>query len=142
MLFTLYTLRSNLVYKMWELITIRDTKFWLNWRNITFIYFSFFQLMARNMLLVWNAQSRNAVQRLLDQAMLVCTFAARLNVKMNQIDLDTWTQLLDLLHFWIILIEPIFLFYAHIWIKYLRTTNQTHSYTNLLSTICFENLDV
>ena len=142
MLFTLYTLRSNLVYKMWELITIRDIKFWLNWRNITFIYFSFFQLMARNMLLVWNAQSRNAVQRLLDQAMLVCTFAARLNVKMNQIDLDTWTQLLDLLHFWIILIEPIFLFYAHIWIKYLRTTNQTRSYTNLLSIICFGNLDV
>ena len=122
--------------------TIRDITFWLNWRNITFtIYFSFFQLMARNMLQVWNALSRNAVQRLLDQAMLVCTFAARLNV--NLIKLTTnWILLLDLLHFWIILIKSIFLFYAHIWIKYLHTANLTQSCTNLLSTICLENLDV
>ena len=48
----------------------------------------------------------------------------RIKLTMNR------TQLSYLLHFWIILIEPIFLFYAHIWIKYLRTSNLTHSYTN------------
>ena len=143
MLFTLYSLRSNLMYKMCELIIYNQRCNILVKlkKHYFYIFFIFFQLMARNMLLVWSAQSQNAVQRLLDQAMLVCTFVARSNVKWIKLTMNR-TQLLNLLHSWIFLIESIFLVYAHIWIKYLCTANLTHSYTNLLSTICFEHLDV
>ena len=79
---------------MCELMTISDVTFWLNWRNIVLIsqnirslyFISNFQLGTKNTLLMWNAQTPNAVHWLLDQAMLACTFVARSNVKMNQID--------------------------------------------------------
>ena len=67
--------------QQWEINTLVKLK-----KHYFYLFFLFFQLMAKNMLLVWNVQSRNAAQRLLDLAMLVCTFVARSNVKMNQID--------------------------------------------------------
>ena len=67
--------------QQWEMNTLVKLK-----KHYFYLFFLFFQLMAKNMLLVWNAQSRNAAQRLLDLAMLVCTFVARSNVKANQID--------------------------------------------------------
>ena len=46
---------------------------------------------------------------------------------LNQLTMNLDTNI-GLLHFRIILIEHFFVFYAHIWIKYLHTANLTSSY--------------
>ena len=105
---------------------------------MTFILFLFFQLMASNMLLMWSAQIQNAVLQLLDQAMLACTFVARLNVKTNQMTMNR-IQILDLLHFWIILIEPFFSLLC-VYLNKICTYCKSYQFICLLSTICFKNL--
>ena len=98
---------------------------------LLYIYFSFFSVSGKKYVASVKC-TKSKCSRLLWQDQML----KRIKLTMNR------TQLSYLLHFWIILIEPIFLFYAHIWIKYLCTANITHSYTNVLSTNCFENLDV
>ena len=85
----------------------------------TYIYFSSFSASGKKYVASVKC-TKSKCSRLLWQDQML----KRIKLTMNR------TQLSYLLHFWIILIEPIFLFYAHIWIKYLRTSNLTHAYTN------------
>ena len=79
----------------------------------TYIYFSSFSASGKKYVASVKC-TKSKCSRLLWQDQML----KRIKLTMNR------TQL------WIFLIEPIFLFYAHIWIKYLRTSNLTHSYTN------------
>ena len=75
-------------------ILVKLKKQYANLTKIKSLYFiSLFQLGTKNTLLMWNAQTPNAVHWLLDQVMRVCTFVARLNVKMNQTDHETDTTI-------------------------------------------------
>ena len=116
----------------------------MNWRKIEWsvnfprnnLYFLFFQLTANNMLLMWSAQIQNAVPQLPDQAMLACTFAARQNVKTNQLTMDR-IQILDLLHFWIICVEP-FVSLLCVYLNKISTYCKSYQFICLLSSLYYK----